>query len=398
MEGDDALSETKSTAQSPEGTSVLPETKSRVRSEKNTSELLESNLLHQSPEGGEFETFPSPSSEELSSQLEIYSSHDPEIADENSYTDGASGLFEAKPSSQGLRAIDFVVCADPCDIPIEESIRFKLMVPSGRHSSGVNDLFSVPQEVRRQIYSYIFPKEKHPILLSPIWSTKETRSVGNDGKIPGDFFWPEDFFVPPGRILNKTMQKVMSSSMAIRHEFMAYFWSEYKFHVILSPWTRPLNARLVHEWLPRFLEIVQHLTIEVDFTKYGGSNYDEAFEEAFGSAVRFRRDTAQPWLRRLCTGLSERRTGLTLKHLHIYCRKSIETSDPKDVCSVKGKAMSEYGADTGETQSGKESYPSPRVFMSPCLSETDELVSLMRIGNFSKGTFSSLIFFARDIC
>lgn len=144
----------------------------------------------------------------------------------------------------------------------------------------VHKFFELPASVRHLIYEYCFdsqdeqsegeaatsdnePKSvcgsRRPISLSPQFATKAVFAAG--------------YFASPWDILRPVWGALQSSSV-MRNNLMAYFWTVNSFHVTLNPFTGPQFSPLSQTWLTTYLPIIQHLTVEVDMTRFGGSMPD----------------------------------------------------------------------------------------------------------------------------
>ncbi|KAL2061265.1 hypothetical protein VTL71DRAFT_7538 [Oculimacula yallundae] len=122
-------------------------------------------------------------------------------------------------------------------------------------------LFQLPANIRRRIYGFCFPYEERKVTLSPSFATKAV--------------FPEEFFASPWDVLDAVTGGLQSSSM-LRKELIVYFWTEYQFHVTLNEFSGPKFSPLSHVWLLQYTSIIQRITIEVDFTKFGCSQLEDA--------------------------------------------------------------------------------------------------------------------------
>lgn len=117
--------------------------------------------------------------------------------------------------------------------------------------------FKLPTKVRRKIYFYCLPnKQDTTVSLSPHFATKNC--------------YYSYHFTSPWDILQPVAGGLQSFSL-LRNDLMTYFWTEYDFHVTLTPFCNSVFTPLSSVWLPNFLDRIQHLTIEIDLTRFGGN-------------------------------------------------------------------------------------------------------------------------------
>lgn len=117
-------------------------------------------------------------------------------------------------------------------------------------------LFLLPASIRKNVYKYCFLDEPRKVSLSPHFATKA--------------IFAKDHFASPWDVLHPVHGALHAFSL-IRTELMEYFWAEFHFHVTLSMFSGPKFSPLSHVFLPEYIHIVQHLTLEVDLTRFGGS-------------------------------------------------------------------------------------------------------------------------------
>ncbi|KAB8298780.1 hypothetical protein EYC80_000955 [Monilinia laxa] len=117
--------------------------------------------------------------------------------------------------------------------------------------------FKLPTKIRRKIYFYCLPnKQDTTVSLSPHFATKNC--------------YYSYHFTSPWDILQPVAGGLQSFSL-MRNDLMTYFWTEYDFHVTLTPFCNSVFTPLSSVWLPNFLDRIQHLTIEIDLTRFGGN-------------------------------------------------------------------------------------------------------------------------------
>jgi hypothetical protein len=136
--------------------------------------------------------------------------------------------------------------------------------------------------------------------LSPRFATKDCFS--------------DDYFASPWDVL-EPVKGALSSSAIMRNELMTYFWTEYHFHATLSAFSGPIFSPLSHVWLHFYLDRIQYLTIEADFTRFGCS--------ALRSARQFGYDMKkmENLLGGIVSGLLKRNGRSTMAELHLMCRR-----------------------------------------------------------------------------
>ena len=127
--------------------------------------------------------------------------------------------------------------------------------------------FTLPMNVRRRIYGFCFPKETRKLSLSPRFATKAVFSVG--------------YFASPWDVLDPVSGGLEAFS-ALRRDLYAYFWTEYHFHITITPFSGPMFSPLSHVWLINYLDIIQNLTVEADLTRFGCCVLKEAPKYGYG--------------------------------------------------------------------------------------------------------------------
>ncbi|ESZ94809.1 hypothetical protein SBOR_4769 [Sclerotinia borealis F-4128] len=141
-------------------------------------------------------------------------------------------------------------------IPSDMNELFEHCVPP-RLDNGFPPLFNLPIKVRRKIYSYCLPDSKDiTVSLSPHFATKNC--------------YHGYYFTSPWDVLEPVAGGLASFSL-MRNDLMTYFWTEYQFHATLIPFCNSLFTPLTSVWLLNFLDRIQHLTIEIDLTRFGGN-------------------------------------------------------------------------------------------------------------------------------
>ncbi|QSZ32174.1 hypothetical protein DSL72_001745 [Monilinia vaccinii-corymbosi] len=142
---------------------------------------------------------------------------------------------------------------------------FENCLPPQRNNNS-SLMFNMPIKVRRKVYSYCLPKRQNiTVSLSPHFATKNC--------------YYGYHFTSPWDILQPVAGGLQSFSL-MRDDLMTYFWTEYDFHVTLTPFCNSVFTPLSSVWLPNFLDRIQHLTIEIDLTRFGGNALK--FARSFG--------------------------------------------------------------------------------------------------------------------
>ena len=138
------------------------------------------------------------------------------------------------------RSIDlFIVSHQPVeDKPIFDRILLSRNTDIARED---HFLFTLPANIRQKIYGYCFPHEPRRISLSPRFATKAV--------------FPDDYFASPWDVLDMVFGGLQSFP-GLRHELMIYFWTEYHFHVTLSPFSGPKFSPLSNVWYVFFNPII----------------------------------------------------------------------------------------------------------------------------------------------
>jgi hypothetical protein len=125
---------------------------------------------------------------------------------------------------------------------------------------------------------------------------------------------------------------------------MTYFWTEYHFHVTLTPFSGPKLSPLSQVWLLGYLDIIQRLTIETDFTRFGCSVLEEA------SSIGYNNDKIERLLDNMIKAITKREGGLSMAELNILCRR-YEGFRPFD----RGSFQTPFW-----TEPGRSSFPSTK--------------------------------------
>ncbi|KAM3068348.1 hypothetical protein ACMFMF_009162 [Clarireedia jacksonii] len=203
------------------------------------------------------------------------------------------------------RSVDILATGD--EVTANSDTVFEQVLPL-RRGVTCSKIFQLPVCLRRRIYFYCFPREDRKISLSPRFATKDC------------FF--TDYFASPWDVLD-AVQGALASSSTMRNELMTFFWTEYHFHVTLSPFSGPFFSPLSHVWLPLYLDRIQYLTIEVDFTRFGCSALRNA--RKFG----YNMEKMENMLMSIVNGLLKRSGRSTMAELHLMCRR-FKGNRPRD--------------------------------------------------------------------
>ncbi|PBP26343.1 alpha beta hydrolase fold protein [Diplocarpon rosae] len=158
----------------------------------------------------------------------------------------------------------------------------------------------MPSDIKRRIYGFCFLDEARKLTLSPSFATRAV--------------FPEDYFACPWDVLDPVWGGLEAFSV-LRLELLVYFWTHYHFHVTLNEFSGPIFSPLSHVWILRYLDKIQHLTMEVDFTRFGCSQLKDA--KKFG----YNMEKTRIVLATMIAGLSARPVGSTIAQLHLMCRR-----------------------------------------------------------------------------
>jgi hypothetical protein len=161
--------------------------------------------------------------------------------------------------------------------------------------------FKLPVKVKRQIYGLLFPPEQKKISLSKNQFTKAV--------------FPDWYFISPWDVLDDVWGP-LGSCKAWRKEVMAYFWSQYHFHITLNEFTlNRLTSPLSHIWVQPYLHLIQRLTIERDYTRLAGSHHKGAVGLCFGISKKIQ-ITVNVLVAKLLS-----RNGMSMAEFHLMGRK-----------------------------------------------------------------------------
>ncbi|CAD6445988.1 f860a0a9-079d-4e1e-bbe1-43a05074760f [Sclerotinia trifoliorum] len=195
-------------------------------------------------------------------------------------------------------------------VPVDFNDLFKHCLPP-RQNNNFSLFFHLPVNVRRRVYSYCLPDRNGiTILLSPHFVIKNC--------------YHGYYFSSPWNVLECVAGGLASFSL-MRNDLMTYFWTEYQFHVTLSPFCNSVFTPLSSVWLPNFLDRIQHLTIEIDLTRFGGNALK--FARRFG----YNMEKMESLLLAVVNGLIKREGKMA--ELTLLCRRfdghrPIDENDP----------------------------------------------------------------------
>jgi hypothetical protein len=204
--------------------------------------------------------------------------------------------YERGPAPDLDRSIDLFIVSNK---PIEEEPILERLLLNHNTVQGP-PLFNLPVNVRRKVYDFCFPNEPRKISLSPRFATKAV--------------FPDDYFSSPWDLLEPVFGG-LHAFRELRRELMIYFWTEYHFHVTLSPFSGPKFSPLSLIWLTRYLEIVQHLTVEVDLTRFGFSALKVAPQYGYDM------HKTENLVVSIVKGLKNRRGKHNMAEFNIMCRR-----------------------------------------------------------------------------
>ncbi|TEY43179.1 hypothetical protein BOTCAL_0376g00110 [Botryotinia calthae] len=201
------------------------------------------------------------------------------------------------------------LCAND-GVPMDSDESFEHCLPP-RLNNSFSPFFDMHTKVRRKIYSYCLPSSTNIMIsLSPEFAWRNC--------------YHDYYFTSPWNVLEMVSGALASSSL-MRNDLMTYFWTEYQFHVTLTPFCSSTFTPLSSVWLPNFLNKIQHLTIELDLTRFGGNALKSA--RHFG----YNMEIMESLLFDLVSGLMERRGRIA--ELTLLCRRfngyrPVDENDP----------------------------------------------------------------------
>jgi hypothetical protein len=199
---------------------------------------------------------------------------------------------------------------------------FELLAPQGfdpPDPAHPHAFFCLPQHIRHKIYGMLFPQETRKISLSPRFAIK---------------IYGEGYFATPWDIIGQ-VYGVFEACAFFRGDCLVYFWTEYHFHVTIHAFSGPKFSPLSHCWLPHYLGIIQRLTVEIDFTKLGGSRLNAAPD--FG----YRMTKEGAFVRDLVGGLKIRDNGLSIAEFNVMCRRYVGVG-PDSALNYTGGELASY--------------------------------------------------------
>jgi hypothetical protein len=158
----------------------------------------------------------------------------------------------------------------------------------------------LPSVIRRRIYGFCFPEEPRPITLSPSFATRHV--------------FGEGYFAQVWDVLEDVRGGLESFSF-LRKDLLTFFWSEYHFHVTINTFTGPKLSPLSHIWLLQHVGSIKVLTVEIDYTRLGGSC------RKLASTLGYNRDKEDKQLTAIFEGLADRTDGSSIDELTILCRR-----------------------------------------------------------------------------
>ncbi|OIW28091.1 hypothetical protein CONLIGDRAFT_646289 [Coniochaeta ligniaria NRRL 30616] len=130
-----------------------------------------------------------------------------------------------------------------------------------KHAPSKNDLANpllrLPDRVRYMICKYLVPDGPNqlPIKL-------------NNGMRLYEPVWPAVYFDKLADVLD-SVSNYTSVCWGMRADILMTIMNTRRFHVVLSPFSGPMLDPIAHHWFGRYAGYIQHLAIELDFTKLG---------------------------------------------------------------------------------------------------------------------------------
>ncbi|KAF7939245.1 uncharacterized protein EAE97_007325 [Botrytis byssoidea] len=183
-------------------------------------------------------------------------------------------------------------------VPMDSNETFEYCLPP-RQNDNFSPFFDMPTNIRRKIYSYCLPNSTETtVSLSPEFTWKNC--------------YHDDYFTSPWSVLEMVSGAIASFSL-MRNDILTYFWTEYHFHVTLTPFCSSIFTPLSSIWLPNFLNRIQHLTIELDLTRFGGNALK------FARRFEYNMEKMESLLLNLVSGLIQRRGRMA--EFTLLCRR-----------------------------------------------------------------------------
>ncbi|TGO22929.1 hypothetical protein BPAE_0150g00230 [Botrytis paeoniae] len=201
------------------------------------------------------------------------------------------------------------LCAND-GVPMDSNESFENCLPP-RQNDNFSPFFDMPTRVRRKIYSYCLPSSTDTtVSLSPEFAWRNC--------------YHDYYFTSPWSVL-EMVSGALASFSVMRNDILTYFWTEYHFHVTLTPFCSSIFTPLSSIWLLNFLNRVQHLTIELDLTRFGGNALK------FARRFEYNMEKMESLLLDLVGGLIQRRGRMA--ELTLLCRRfngyrPVDENDP----------------------------------------------------------------------
>lgn len=149
-----------------------------------------------------------------------------------------------------------------------------------------------------KLIQYLLPEEERKIALS---TRSATREVFDDGH-----------FAKLAEVI-KPIKGAMGTCKKLRKDLTILFWAKYKFHITVCAWIEPHRDPKSQSYLTKHFKHVQHLTIEIDFTRVAFSRLPGTYVLT-KDLVPFREQ-----LQRLVNAIKFRKD--PLPYLHLMCRR-----------------------------------------------------------------------------
>lgn len=226
------------------------------------------------------------------------------------------------------REVDLVGSIQSSDEPNLPYRVFEALHPTQDRAKYNSPFFTLPPKVKHLIYSFCLPQEERKTTLSPRFATKAV--------------FDDDYFASPWDILDLVWGG-LSASQRMRNELLTYFWTEYRFHITVNPFSGPKLSPLSHLWLPKYLGIIQYLTIEVDLTRFGGSAL------RYAPSIGYDCSKLKSLMADLVTGLKERPNKIAMAELILLSRRYIGNRPVDGVYIISGDGKRNANAIKGHT-------------------------------------------------
>lgn len=214
-------------------------------------------------------------------------SHQPSLSkllDQNPTGQPDHGLYPHKGSLLDASPVEQSDCSALNIITLPEAVKGNLFL-------------NWPLSIRQNVYKLLLPEEDRKISLCEKTATREV--------------FDDDFFARFSEI-RRPSHRIRATCKTMAAEFEALFWSRYKFHFTINHFTELGNDTMYGTFF-KHIHLVQHLTIELDYTRF-------AFSKLPG-AWRLTPDISnfETCIEKIVNGLLKRKDSIAF--IHLMCRR-----------------------------------------------------------------------------